>query len=175
VRHARRREREAAISDGTYTPPGREEWAASRIAEGWSPRLVEQAMGGGPLAAIRALMRDDAGGVASRRPTGRAPAHSTAGPRPSRRLPSSVASYLCPAVSPGGLRHFSTTARRAGVRKSGYRPARRLSSGDARRNFALTSGFVRCAYRRAIASDSWRSTWRTSSRSPVCRRIDVAA
>ncbi len=57
----------------------------------------------------------------------------------------------------------------------GHRPARRLSSGLALLNFALRSGFVRCAYRSAIAKLSCLSTCRTSSRSPVCRRMLGAA
>jgi hypothetical protein len=51
--------REDAIADGTYTPPGREEWAESRRREGWSRQLVEEAKSAGRLAHVRDAIRTD--------------------------------------------------------------------------------------------------------------------
>lgn len=54
-----RARREAAVSlAGTYTQPGREEWAASCLVEGWSPRLVALAISGGPLPVVRTAIRE---------------------------------------------------------------------------------------------------------------------
>jgi len=43
----------------TRTQQTRDEFAASRKAEGWSPQLVDQATGAGPLAGIRQAIRED--------------------------------------------------------------------------------------------------------------------
>jgi len=80
-----------------------------------------------------------------------------------------VPSFL-PSSSPSRARVFCAIACR--------QPITTLGGGGCRGGTplsALTSGLVRWAYRGAIAKLSCPKTWRTSSRSPVCRRMDVAA
>jgi hypothetical protein len=60
IREFRRR----AVADaapglkGTHERANRQEWAESRKRCGWTPSLVDQAIGAGPLVAIRAAIRE---------------------------------------------------------------------------------------------------------------------
>lgn len=47
------------IVDGAWQRQGRQEWAASRIYDGWSRRLVTDAIGAGSLARVRTAIRED--------------------------------------------------------------------------------------------------------------------
>jgi hypothetical protein len=51
---------------GTHERANRQEWAESRKRCGWTPSLVDQAIGAGPLAAVREAIRENIGHVSPR-------------------------------------------------------------------------------------------------------------
>lgn len=60
IREFRRRAVAAAGKDmkGTHERATRQEWAESRKRCGWTPSLVDQAIGAGPLAIVRDAIRE---------------------------------------------------------------------------------------------------------------------
>lgn len=55
-------QRARPIVDGAWQRQGRQEWGASRSYDGWTPRLVADAIGAGSLASVRMAIREGMNG-----------------------------------------------------------------------------------------------------------------